>query len=80
MPTWSPKEVQPPLQHQLGNSQYKHLQRQRHQPRLDLVAVVDQHPVVEVEDQVAVQAVAVVVLRVEDRHQCNRDSQRFYLR
>ena len=41
-----------------------------------MVVVVQQHPVVEVEDQVAVQAVAVVVLRVEDRHQCNRESYR----
>ena len=38
-----------------------------------MVVVVNQHWVVE--DQVAVQAVAVVVLRVEDRHQCNRESQ-----
>ena len=47
-----------------------------------MVVVVDQHPVVEVEDQVAVQAVAVavVVLWVEDRHQCNRESQRSHLR
>ena len=44
------------------------------------MGVVDQHPVVEVEDQVAVQAVAVAALRVEDRHQCNRESQRSHLR
>ena len=45
-----------------------------------VVVVVDQHPVVELEDQVAVQDLAVVVLRVEDRHQCNRESQRSHLR
>ena len=45
-----------------------------------MVLVVDQHPVVVVEDQVAVQAVAVVVLRVEDWHQCNQESQRSHLR
>ena len=39
-----------------------HLKQHLHQHRLDLVVVVQQHPVVEVEDQVAVQAVAVVVL------------------
>ena len=39
-----------------------------------MVVVVQQHPVVEVEDQVAVQFVEVVVLRVEYRHQCNRES------
>ena len=44
-----------------------------------MVMVVEQHLVVEVEDQVAVQAVAVVVLQVEDRHQCNRESQRSHL-
>ena len=43
-----------------------------------MVVVADQHPVVEVEDQVAVQAVA--ALRVEDRHQCNRGSQQSHLR
>ena len=62
-----------------GQSQYKHLPQQRQQPRLDLVVVVDQHPVVEVEDQLAVQAVAVVVLRVEDWHQCIREYQRSHL-
>ena len=45
-----------------------------------MMAVVEQHPVVEVKDQVAVQAVAVVVLWVEDWHQCNRESQRSHLR
>ena len=45
-----------------------------------MVVVVQKHPVVEVEDQVAVQAVVVVVLRVEDRHQCNRESQQSHLR
>ena len=45
-----------------------------------MVVVVDHNLVVEVEDQVAVQAVAVVVLRVENRHQCNRESQRSHLR
>ena len=45
-----------------------------------MVVVVDQHPVVEVENQVEVQVVAVVVLQVEDRHQCNRESQRSHLR
>ena len=45
-----------------------------------MVVVLDQHPVVEVEDQVAVQAVAVVVLRVDERHQCNPESQRSHLR
>ena len=45
-----------------------------------MVVVVDQHPVMEVEDEVAVQAVAVVVLRVEDRHQCNQESQISHLR
>ena len=49
-------------------------------PRQDMVVVVQQHLVVEVEDQVEVQAVAVVVLRVEDRHHCNRKSQRSHLR
>ena len=45
-----------------------------------MVVVVDHHPEVEVQDQVVVQAAVVVVLRVEDRHQCNRESQRSYLR
>ena len=45
-----------------------------------MVVVVHQHSVVEVEDQVEVQAVAVVVLRVEDQHQCNRESQHPHLR
>ena len=45
-----------------------------------MVVVVDQHPVVEVEDHVAVQAVAVVALHMEDRHQCNRESQKSHLR
>ena len=64
-----PQEVRPPLQHQLGKSQYKYLQRQRHQTWLDMLVVVDHHPVVIVEDQLAVHAVAVVVLQLEDRHQ-----------
>ena len=45
-----------------------------------MVVVVQQHPLVEVEDQVAFQAVAVVILRVEDWNQCNRESQRSHLR
>ena len=45
-----------------------------------MVVVLDQHTVVEVEDQVVVQAVEVVVLRVEDRHQCNWESQRSHFR
>ena len=44
-----------------------------------MVVVVDQYPVVEVEDQVVVQAVAVVVLQVEYRHQCNWESQLSHL-
>ena len=79
MPTWSPQEVRLSLLHQLGKSQYKHLQRHMYQPSLDMV-VVDQRLVVELEEQVAVQTVALVVLRVEDRHQCNRESQRSHLR
>ena len=47
---------------------------------MDLVVVVDQHPVVEVEYQVVIQAVAVAALRVGDRHQCNQESQRSHLR
>ena len=38
-----------------------------------------QHPVAEVVDQVAFQAVAVVALQVEDRYQCNRESQGYHL-
>ena len=45
-----------------------------------MVVVVDQYPVLFVEDQVVVQVVAVVVFRLEDRHQCNRESQRSALR
>ena len=44
-----------------------------------VVVVVDQHPVVEVVDQVAVQAVAVVALQVEERYQSNRESQGYHL-
>ena len=36
------------------------------------MVVVMQHLVVEVVDQLAVQAVVVVALQVEDQHQCNR--------
>ena len=43
------------------------------------MVVAEQHLVVEVVDQVVVQAVAVVALQVEDRHQCNRESQRSHL-
>ena len=43
------------------------------------MVVVVQHPVVEVVDQVAVQAVAVVALQVGDQHQCNRESQGSHL-
>ena len=64
----------------MGKSQYRHLQQQLHQPRMDMVVVVQQHSVVEVEDQVAVQAVEVVVLWVEDRPKCNRESQQSHLR
>ena len=39
------------------------------------MVVVEQHPVVEVVDQVVVQAVAVVAHQMEDWHQCNRESQ-----
>ena len=66
----------------MGKPQYRHLQQQLHQPRLDpvmVVVVVVQHQVVEVVDQVAVQVVAVVALQVEDRHQCNRESQGSHL-
>ena len=37
------------------------------------MVVVVPHLVVEVEDQVAVQAAVVVALQVKDRHQCNRE-------
>ena len=38
-----------------------------------MMVVVDQHQVVMVDDQVVVQAVAVVVLRLKDRHQYNKE-------
>ena len=62
-----------------GKSQYRQLQQKLHQPRLDPVVVVEQHSVVEVVDQVVVQAVAVVAHQMEDWHQCNRESQRSHL-
>ena len=54
------------------------MQQQLHQLRMYPVVVV-QHPVVEVVDQAVFQVVAVVALQVENRHQCNWESQGSHL-